>query len=494
MSFLKSKFPANQSMYKWMEYVFFAFILLVFTSYIFSYSIDLEGMEFSFLFHLQVLKKYGTVYTNPDSFPYFICFYPPFYAAFMQKFCSTMHVNIFTDMHRALVWGRLLSFVLLFVNVRIVIKITELFIPKKISFIQIALLLLLILPMHFFSFRPDSFKVTFFSVFIFYFLRYHVQSKVRKDLLKALVAAIISIFFKHDVVIYIYLFIGLHWLFYMKKDTIIFAIGLSFITFSGFIFFTGLYGDHFIKNLFFYTVQYSSDIRINLFIITVNLLKTLPFLIVAFLNLKSTNRSIKFLAIAGFVFSLVSNLFLLRAGANLNYTYESILLLLIGFIIYISTKQPLQLKFILLLLLLFVLNNKVSQPLYLKEEQSEKTKKAYFENLESGKILKNLIGNDVVFFTNGKYIIFNGTLNIMYGYDLHLERFTQVYMNMPIKSTMFKNASTEEYDEKFRNGFVQYIVVENNPVAINQVKEYYTQYAFLQKAGNLLVYKYQQAL
>jgi len=190
----------------------------------------------------------------------------------------------------------------------------------------------------------------------------------------------------------------------------------------------------------------------------------------------------------------VSNLFLLRAGANLNYTYESILLLLIGFIIYISTKQPLQLKFILLLLLLFVLNNKVSQPLYLKEEQSEKTKKAYFENLESGKILKNLIGNDVVFFTNGKYIIFNGTLNIMYGYDLHLERFTQVYMNMPIKSTMFKNASTEEYDEKFRNGFVQYIVVENNPVAINQVKEYYTQYAFLQKAGNLLVYKYQQAL
>ena len=419
MSFLKSKFPANQSMYKWMEYVFFAFILLVFTSYIFSYSIDLEGMEFSFLFHLQVLKKYGTVYTNPDSFPYFICFYPPF--------CSTMHVNIFTDMHRALVWGRLLSFVLLFVNVRIVIKITELFIPKKISFIQIALLLLLILPMHFFSFRPDSFKVTFFSVFIFYFLRYHVQSKVRKDLLKALVAAIISIFFKHDVVIYIYLFIGLHWLFYMKKDTIIFAIGLSFITFSGFIFFTGLYGDHFIKNLFFYTVQYSSDIRINLFIITVNLLKTLPFLIVAFLNLKSTNRSIKFLAIAGFVFSLVSNLFLLRAGANLNYTYES-------------------------------------------------------------------IGNDVVFFTNGKYIIFNGTLNIMYGYDLHLERFTQVYMNMPIKSTMFKNASTEEYDEKFRNGFVQYIVVENNPVAINQVKEYYTQYAFLQKAGNLLVYKYQRAL
>ena len=224
MSFLKSKFPANQSMYKWMEYVFFAFILLVFTSYIFSYSIDLEGMEFSFLFHLQVLKKYGTVYTNPDSFPYFICFYPPFYAAFMQKFCSTMHVNIFTDMHRALVWGRLLSFVLLFVNVRIVIKITELFIPKKISFIQIALLLLLILPMHFFSFRPDSFKVTFFSVFIFYFLRYHVQSKVRKDLLKALVAAIISIFFKHDVVIYIYLFIGLHWLFYMKKDTIIFDI------------------------------------------------------------------------------------------------------------------------------------------------------------------------------------------------------------------------------------------------------------------------------
>jgi hypothetical protein len=170
------------------------------------------------------------------------------------------------------------------------------------------------------------------------------------------------------------------------------------------------------------------------------------------------------------------------------------LVVAIGFIIYISTKQPLQFKFILLLLLLFVLNNKVSQPLYLKEECSEEAKKAYFENLESGKILKNLIGNDVVFFTNGKYIIFNGTLNIMYGYDLHLERFTQVYMNIPIKSTMFKNASTEEYDEKFRNGFVQYIVVENNPIAVNQIEEYYTQYAFLQKAGNLLVYKYNQAL
>jgi hypothetical protein len=494
MSFLKSRILNISFKYKWIEYLLFVYLFLVFLSYIFSYSIDLDGMEFSFLFHLQVLKKYGTVYTNPDSFPYFICFYPPFYAAFMQKFCSIMQVNIFTDMHRALVWGRLISLILLFVNVRFIIKITQLFIQKKTSFIQVSLLLLLLLPMHFFSFRPDSFKVIFFTGFLFYYLRHHVQTHSRKDLLKALVAAVISIFFKHDVVFYIYLFIGLHWLFFMKKEIIFFMIGLSIVTFSGFIFFTGLFGNQFIKNLFFYTVQYSSDIRINLLSIAVNIIKTFPFLLIAYFNFQSSNRNIKFLAVAGIVFSLVSNLFLLRAGANLNYTYESILLLIIGFIIYISTKQPLQFKFILLLLFLFVINNKVSQPLYLKEEHSEEAKKAYFENLESGKILKNLIGNDVVFFTNGKYIIFNGTLNIMYGYDLHLERFTQVYMNMPIKSTMFKNASTEEYDEKFRNGFVQYIVVENNPVAINQIKEYYTQYAFLQKAGNLLVYKYQRAL
>jgi hypothetical protein len=131
MSFLKSRILNISFKYKWIEYLLFVYLFLVFLSYIFSYSIDLDGMEFSFLFHLQVLKKYGTVYTNPDSFPYFICFYPPFYAAFMQKFCSIMQVNIFTDMHRALVWGRLISLILLFVNVRFIIKITQLFIQKK---------------------------------------------------------------------------------------------------------------------------------------------------------------------------------------------------------------------------------------------------------------------------------------------------------------------------------------------------------------------------
>jgi hypothetical protein len=138
-------------------------------------------MEFSFLFHLQVLKKYGTVYTNPDSFPYFICFYPPFYAAFMQKFCSIMQVNIFTDMHRALVWGRLISLILLFVNVRFIIKITQLFIQKKTSFIQVSLLLLLLLPMHFFLSGQTVLKLFFLPDFYFIISGItfkHIQEKI----------------------------------------------------------------------------------------------------------------------------------------------------------------------------------------------------------------------------------------------------------------------------------------------------------------------------
>lgn len=494
MSSFNTKFLKNISKSDWIAYILFAYLLLIMTSYLFSYSVDLEGMEFSFLYHLQVLKKYGTVYTNPDVYPYFICFYPPLYSSFMHKFCSSMHVDVFTDLHRALVWGRLLSLLLLIVNVRLIIKITSLFNKNKTSFIQVALLLMLLFPMHYFSFRPDSLKVTFFIGFIFYFLRYHEQSNSRKDLIKALVAASISIFFKHDVVIYIYFFIGLHWFIFMKKESIIFTIALSFFTIAGLLFFTRLYGDHFIKNLFFYTVQYSSEISINLFIITLNLLKTFPFLIIAYLNFQSKIKSIKFLAICIFIFSLVSNLFLLRAGANLNYTYESIILLVISFFIYLSDKKPLQLKFIFLLLYLLVLNNKFCQPLYLKKENNDAAKKAYLENIESGKILKQLIGKDVVFFTNGKYIIFNGTLNIMYGYDLHLDRFTQVYLNMPIKSTMFRNSSTQQYDKSFKNGFVKYIVVEDNLIAKRQMPTYYPKYTLYQSVGNLLVYIFHTSL
>lgn len=489
MSIKDLKLFKNISIPDCIAYVLFAYFLLIILTYVFSYSMDLEGMEFSFLYHLQVLKKYGTVYTNPDSFPYFICFYPPFYASFMNKFCAAMQVNILTDLHRALIWGRLISFILLFVNTWFIKKTVSLLTENKARFIHIILLLMLLYPMHFFSFRPDSFKVTFFVIFLFFYLKFHHKNNYKRHFLIALAAAAVSVFFKHDVIIYIYLLISLHWLYFRRRSSIFFTGLLSLIIFSGFFLFTKIFGTHFLKNLFFYTIQYSSEIKINFIIIAFNLCKILPLVIIAYKNISSNDKLIKFIAVCSLVFAVISNLALLRAGANLNYTYEAVILLIINLAINTSKQVQKKYPFVLLCVYLLILNNKMLYPAYFKHESNEAARMQYLQNIKTSKKVQAIIGNDIVFFTNGKYIVYNGNTNLIYGYDLHLDRFTEVYMNIPVKSTLFTNTAGKEYDELFKNGFVRYLVIDNNDVSKKQIGQYYQNFSLFTPVDNLLIYK-----
>ena len=84
----------------------------------------------------------------------------------MNKICEIIQADVFTDIHRILVWGRTISLFLLFWNTWIIGKTAQLIAGKRAKFHYIVLLLILLLPMHFFSFRPDSLKVSFVLLLI----------------------------------------------------------------------------------------------------------------------------------------------------------------------------------------------------------------------------------------------------------------------------------------------------------------------------------------
>ena len=65
----------------------------------------------------------------------------------------------------------------------------------------------------------------------------------------------------------------------------------------------------------------------------------LPLLIITLLNIGSDNKHIKFAGLLSVSFFIISSIFLLRAGSNFNYTYESVILLIINLGIYLNEKQ-----------------------------------------------------------------------------------------------------------------------------------------------------------
>ena len=491
-SYLKAHRPDNFINY--LSLFLLIYFILVRLLYIASYSIDLAGMEFSFIFQQQFMEKYNILYADPDKFPYYISFYPPIYPYFMKLVLNVFNIDAFNDLHQAFIAGRFISFLCLIVVVYFILKTIDLFSKVKYQLYLLLLLFILLIPQHFYTFRPDSLKVLMFSLFLYQLLKYDFFQASKKHLLIDFAAAILSVYIKHDVIIYISLYFFIHFLIFRRHKKLFHFALFLFLVFFLFELCHILKGNQFIHNIFYYNLQYSSKLRGNIELSIANTIRLLPLLIICFINMRSDKKHVRFIAFYSIASFIISSLLLLRAASNFNYTYESVILLMVNTGIFFQEKNLPKINLaVIYLFLLLLFNQKVLYKIFDFGDELQTEKINYLTNIQTSKKLEEIIKNDVVFFPAGKFIVFYGKLNLLYGYDLHLDRFTELYLNKPVSAVLYNNNSTSAYDKSFQNGFVKYIVIEETEQSLKQMRLYYKKYVFSEKCGNLLVYKFNAA-
>lgn len=470
---------------------FIVYIILIKLILLKSFSIDIAGAEHYSVIQQQLLEKYGKLYMDPDSFPFFISFYPPLYPYMMKTIFSIKHINILTDLHQMYVTGRFISFVLFFVVFFILVKLIRLLVNTNARLYLILFLLILLFPNHFYTFRPDSFKVTAYVCFVFFMLKYDFLTNQKRTLYLAMAFGVIGVFFKHDVIIYVGLYFVAHFFVYRKLNKIGQFIQLLLVIFV--LFFVGaiLTNNNMIDNIFYYNIQISNQYSNLLVLELANFLRLLPLIILAIINARSKqllNRFIGYYALLAFVFS---SILLFRAGSNFNYTYESVFLLLINAGIYFKEKDKL-LKAPIILYLSFIifLNQSIGFKLFQFGEDLNRQQVEFNQNIQAAVQLKKIIKKDIVFFPSSKSIIFNAALNSICGYDFHLDRYTDLYLGKPIESKLLDEQLIKKYDSLFTNGFVRYIVIEDTPKSFHHIQKYYPKFEFLQTCNHLAIFRY----
>lgn len=475
----------------WINIVLLVYIIQVLILFTISYSVDIQGMEFAFLNHIQLIEKNKTLYTNPDAFPFSIVFYPPIYPFTLHWLTKILKINVFQNIHELLVSIRILSLIFALINGFLIFRITRLILNETKYKLLLFIVFLLLLPQHFFAVRPDSAKVLFFLLFINYAIKYSFYQKNKSNLFFATLYATIGVFLKHDILFYILIFWVTHYLILHEKRDKRALLLLFIFIFAGLLICNDVFGKLFFKNILYYNIQYSSDIKVNLLFIIANTARLAPFVLFSFLNYKSTDVRIKFIGTLSLIYFIFSNLTLLRTGSNLNYTYESVILMIVNFSIYLHYNKKSWKKYyqIPLLLLILFFNTYLKEPKIFDQKLNEQLKTDYYSDLQTSKELKEIIKNDTVFFPNGKYIIFYSELNLLYGYDLHFDRFCELYFKFNIKPKLYTNNSIKRYDQLFSDGTVKYLVIDDNKVAKEQINKYYKNYYFYKKVGNLLLYK-----
>lgn len=467
------------------------YLIAVRVYYVFSYNTNLEGVEFALVHFIQLICLKGNLYTDASQFPYLLVVHAPLYYYFMAAIMKLFTINVAEDIHTMYVIGRSISFLLLFVNYFILLKILQLFIVQFKFKIRLLLLLLLFVPAHFYACRPDSFKVVFFMLFLYSMIQSYKTNKLIFSI-TSIFFLFIGVLFKQDIIVYGCL---IYFIFFLRTRKLIHIISPAIIVISvvclmyAYYFFSGI---NLFKELFIYNIQYDSDIRLNIILIACHYVKAVPLLIFSVLNIKSKNKLTCMLSILSIMYFMVFSLFMLRIGSSFNYTYESVILLLLNVFIYFEEHafKLSNLKMSLYVVLLFSVNKFIFYKIIIHKNVELNYKKAYFDNKTAAQKIKQIIGNHVVFIPDMKYYLFYAKLPIIYGADWHYDRYCSIALNIQIKPKFIRNDIVDQYDRQFINGKVEYILIENNYKSKELLRQYYTSFALDQQVNNFLIYKF----
>lgn len=467
------------------------YLIFIRFTYIFTYNTNLEGVEFALVHFVQMICLKGHLYGDAGKFPFLLVVHAPLYYYMMAGIMKLFCIDVINDVHTMYIIGRSIAFVLLFVNIYILLKIVALF---SLSFrykIYFVLLFVLFLPAHFYACRPDAFKVLFFVLYLYSVIRSYLSNRFVHYVVSA-VYLFIGILFKQDVLVYGCV---IYFIFFVSTRRIIYlvlpVIVVAFISLCMYVYYR-FSGINLFKELFLYNIQYDSDITINLLLITSHYIKAIPLLFFSVFNIRSQNKMTKVLAIISINYFVLCTLFMLRIGSSLNYTYESVFLLLINAAVYIEETrfEVNHFRICAYMFMMLMLNQFIYYRAFLWTKDELRHKDVFFENVQTSKKVKKIIGDKVVFIPDMKYYLFYPETNLIYGADWHYDRYCAIALNIHIKPKFINNRIVAEYDKQFENGSVEYILIEDNDKSKRLLSQYYTSYAMLQKTDNLLIYKF----
>lgn len=472
---------------------------------IFSFSIDLEGMEFVFIHNCQLMYQKISLYRNPDIFPFYAVMYNPFYFDILVIFTKFFKINPIYEVHRLLIIARTVNLILMIICLRILYKAMMDFKLSKTYTYLLLLCFLLLFTGHFYATRPDGFKITFFIILLYAIIKYFYFNVCKKRyLLFIIIFNLLAFLLKQDAAFYFGIVLGVLVLSKRNIKTITLAFVCFLLVFIGYAGCITNYGEYFFKNTFVYNFQNVTDLKnsYNLDMIYGSMARLfLPLFICIYgawnFRKEFTLNSIEFLlGLTLIPVFIAAHLFMLKGGAFLNYSYELIVILILLSAKYLSAltfthkaERRLLILFAFYIFLLISSNNGSNNYTFRKEHDND-YKSIYINNYAAAAELKQIIKDDTLSIPSGSMVVyFSDCKHIFYGYEAHIDRLVNLlYKQKEVSVLLF--ASQKKVDECYTNGTVKYIVVENDQWSDAHVKKYYPDYTSFKIVGNFNLYKF----
>lgn len=480
------------------------YLLLTRWQFVYSYSIDLDGLEYYFFRIIQEMQQGKAMYADPMEFPYSINLYTPVYFYVLSSLVSVLKLNIYNDLHEILITGRMLSFFTVLLQILFLIKLIKKITESNFIVVLIVALYILLISGHIYAVRPDAFKTFFFILFVYYLSEYLFFSKKIVSAFLCICTSVLAVYSKQDISVYISLLYFIVLIFIPGRKTITLFITFHVICLILFLLMWFIYGKSIISNLVLFNLQSLKVIEssYNVLLFVFSIIRTFPLILLALYNYKQihnrdkTFNFYKLLAIAPVFFYPFIILSLFRPGANINYTYELCVLLVLNIAVFISLNQEqLQKRIVLFTFFLsgyigiLFFTNALINSYHFDSKKEAIYKKEYFTCLQERDSIKKIIQNDTVFFPNTKYALYFADKNVVLGHDMHLDRFINLYTNVQIQSKLLF-VNTDKYDNNFKNGTVKYIIIYNDSKSAAHLKKYYPNYYFYTSTGHFSLYKY----
>ena len=265
-----------------------ALLLYIRLLFVFSYSIDIDGLEYYFVHLVQELLSGKPMYSNPQEFPYSINLYTPVYFYLFGILTRLSNLNIYNDLHQILVLGRLLSLSIIFIQLIYLIKLIRKFSKSNFISILVITLYLLFISGHIYAVRPDALKILFFIMFVFYLTEYLFFSNKLQTAVLCIGIAIFDVYTKQDIAIYITLCFFIAFYILRSKRVVwlftVFIIGCLLVWLAMWL----KYGNYIFQNLILFNIQSVVGLlhSYNIIFILFSFFRTLPLFVFAYLNYK----------------------------------------------------------------------------------------------------------------------------------------------------------------------------------------------------------------
>ncbi|MEZ5026221.1 MAG: hypothetical protein R2739_06540 [Chitinophagales bacterium] len=500
----KSYFQTKTMLFLWLLIaLFFLFQLQL----MFSFSLDIDGLEFYFIRLTQRIFMHQPLYPNPEILPFDNCLYTPIYPYLLKFIYSFFNVDFTNDIYKMYVVGRFFSFVFVLVQLYYFIKLIRLFTSSNQLLLIVVCLYLYLLSGHIFAIRPDSLRLLFFTVFLYSLIRYLYFNSSIKYFTYSLFAAVLAVFSKQDIMVHIgvALLLCLFLASEKRKYVLLFGVYFGLICLVFLLLLYLSFGKYIISNLFYMNLQKTTDLfkSINVYFALYSIIRATPFLFFIYYNYKAIkkvheNRKVYlFFIFYGIFLFVYAHLSMLRVGANLNYTYELIIIMLLQFILFtqlykteIENKNKLFKTGTLAYLILCVaINMLVFRQRNLNKDYIKMNRFEYFSMLMDRSLIQSKVKDGYVFFPNPKYAVMFAKDKIITTNEMHLGRFIRLYTPFYAASKL-TGINTQIFDNAFLSGQIKYILIKDDEKSKQFVKEYYPAYK-RDYAGNFfLLYKY----